>query len=109
MKMISSYIAADVKIEGKITCQGSARIDGLCEGVVESKDEVIIGTYGKIQGAVYAESMMVNGHIEGDAICTGKVAILEEGTIVGDLHTPAGCISIIKGGSLEGKFHIAPP
>lgn len=109
MKVITSYIAPDVQIDGKITCTGPVRIDGFFEGNLESEYEVIIGTRGRIHGKVHANGLRVNGKVKGDLISKSKIVLLEDANLVGDVYSPAGCISITAGGILDGSFHITSP
>ena len=108
MKETNSYLAADVDIEGTITCSGPVRVDGTCRGVIEGSENVTIGTSAQIYGTVRAESVVVNGKIEGSLISTGKLAVLSEGNILGKIFTPAGGITIAKGGNFSGEFAVNP-
>jgi len=106
MKVISSYLASDVEIEGEITCKGPARIDGTCHGTVRGNEEITIGTTAHIHGQINAKSIVVNGSVEGDMTATSKITLLSAGYVKGKIYTPSGCIAIHKGGILEGSFHI---
>ena len=106
MKEMYSYLASDVEIEGKVTCNGPVRVDGSCQGTIESKDSVTIGISGQISGTVRAESMVINGQVDGDLITSRSVAILSDGNIYGKIFTPAGCVTITKGGNFRGHFCI---
>lgn len=105
MKLLSSYISSDVNIEGKIFSKGSARIDGKCQGIIESEDEITIGAFANIEGKINAKSIVVNGEIKGELTATEKVSILSNGDFEGNLHTPVGGIAVNKGGKFEGTFY----
>ena len=109
MKVISSYLAPDVTIEGKITCAGPARIDGFCQGVITGDQEITIGTQASVRGKVTAKSIVVNGRIQGDLAAHQSITLLSNGDVKGNLYTPPGGINIHKGGNLEGSFHIGTP
>lgn len=108
MKDTSSYLASDVEVDGKITCSGPVRIDGKCQGIVEGKESVTIGTSAQIQGTVHAQSLVINGQMEGELITTGTLAILSEGKIKGKIFTPPGGVTVAKGGNFEGNFCTMP-
>lgn len=109
MKESNSYLASDVEIEGKITCSGPVRVDGVCRGTIEGEENVTLGTSAQIYGTVQSESLVINGQVEGDLIATGTIAILSEGKIRGKIFTPAGGVTIAKGGNFEGQFSTALP
>jgi cytoskeletal protein CcmA (bactofilin family) len=109
MKVISSYLAFDVEVEGEIFCNGPARIDGTCHGMVHGTEEIMIGTSAHIQGKIRAQSIVVNGSVEGDLSASNKITLLSSGYVKGKFYTPSGGVSIHKGGMLEGSFHIVAP
>jgi len=105
MKEIHSYLGSDVEIEGKVICDGPVRVDGACQGVIDGKGSVTVGISGQISGTLRAESMVINGQVNGDLITSGTVAVLSEGNIVGKIFTPAGQVTITKGGNFKGSFY----
>ncbi len=105
MKDAPSYLSADVEIEGKVSCDGPVRLDGTCRGSIDGKDRVTIGTSAKIYGTVRAQTLVINGQIEGDLITSGTVAILSQGNIEGKIFTRAGGLSIAQGGIFQGELH----
>ena len=109
MKVISSYLASDVHIQGKITCNGPARIDGTCHGIIEGRHEITIGTSAHIHGKINSKSIIVNGQIEGDLAADKTITLLSDGEVTGKFYAPSGGISIYKGGKLEGSFHLGTP
>ncbi len=104
MKEPFSYFAPDVEIEGKIVSEGPVRFDGICWGTIEGKARVIIGTSAQIYGEIQAQSMIINGIIEGDLTSSQSIAILSQGKIVGEITAPPGGISISKGGNFQGAL-----
>ncbi|MBF0288491.1 MAG: polymer-forming cytoskeletal protein [SAR324 cluster bacterium] len=104
MKEPVSYLAPDVEIEGTIVSEEPVRFDGMCRGSIAGKSLIIIGTSAKIYGLVQAQSMIINGIIEGDLILSQSVTILSHGKIVGKIVTPPGGISMAKGGNFRGNM-----
>lgn len=102
MKEPLSYLGPDVEIEGKVSSEGPIRIDGTCRGTIDGKDSITVGTSAQIYGAIRAQTLVVNGQIEGDLITSGTVAILSQGDIMGKIFTPAGRLSIAQGGVFQG-------
>ncbi|MBF0280300.1 MAG: polymer-forming cytoskeletal protein [SAR324 cluster bacterium] len=102
MKDSLSYLGPDVEIEGKVSCDGPIRIDGTFRGIIDGQDSVTVGTSAQIFGTVRAQTLVINGQIEGDLITSGTVAILSQGDIEGKIFSPAGGLSIALGGIFQG-------
>jgi cytoskeletal protein CcmA (bactofilin family) len=109
MKEPLNYIAPDVEFEGKIDCEGSIRIDGTCRGVIDSKDSITIGNSARVFGTVRAQNLIVNGRVEGDLITNGRIAVLSEGEIEGEIFTPPGCLFVARGGVFQGGLRTEKP
>ena len=109
MKDTINYIGPDVEFEGKIHCEGSIRIEGMCRGVIESNDSITIGNSARIFGTVRGQNLIVNGRVEGDLITPGRVAVLSEGEIAGKIFTPPGCLFIARGGVFQGGLRTEKP
>ena len=105
MKANLSYLGPDVEIEGQIVSAGPLRIDGHCDGSIDGKDRVTVGTRAHINGSIRAQVLVINGQVVGDLISSEKVAILSNGNIAGDVYTPEGRVSVAKGGMLKGGFY----
>jgi cytoskeletal protein CcmA (bactofilin family) len=83
---IATIISEGCFIEGKITADGSVRIDGEVAGDVNVKQGVILGTTGKISGNVHASEIIVFGNLNGN-IQTESLEIKQSGKIMGDIVT----------------------
>ena len=56
-----TVIAEGVKIDGKINCPGSARIDGSVKGDIVVENEIIIGKEGKVDAKMKTKDAVVAG------------------------------------------------
>lgn len=106
MKKPLSYLGPDVEIEGTISCEGPVRIDGVCWGTIDSTDSLTVGTDAEIHGTVRAQTLVINGQIEGDLITSDSVAILSQGDIKGKIFVPSGGLSIAQGGVFQGDLNL---
>lgn len=81
---LSSVISSDFNIEGNVSCNGHARLDGVVLGNVACK-ELIVGANGSIMGDINAETIIVYGKVVGTVYC--RNARLERGAQVsGDIY-----------------------
>lgn len=80
---IGSLLAADLTIEGNLTSQGEAQIDGTVRGDVRAP-RLSIGESGQIEGAVHAEAVEVRGRVVG-SITAKQVRLLATSHVDGDI------------------------
>ena len=58
------------KINGEIiTPEGTLHIDGTLDGIIETDNDISIGTLGRIKGIVKAKIIIVSGTLEGKISC----------------------------------------
>ncbi|MGI6452709.1 MAG: bactofilin family protein [Syntrophomonadaceae bacterium] len=97
---IESLIPSGVEIKGDIIAQGSIRLDGILEGTLNIKGDLVLGKNGHIKGQVFATNIIVAGTIEGHITAQGRVELTSTGAMIGDIIT--NTITIEEGGMLEG-------
>ncbi len=98
---ISSYVAEGVKIKGQVLANGSIRIDGMVDGELEVKGDLLVGTAGIIKGGVKADNVMLSGKIEGTVTAAGKMEINRTGQMIGDVI--CNVFMVEEGGIMEGN------
>ncbi len=54
-----TIIGAGVILEGKITCKGNIRVDGVVNGDINANGSVAVGENGEINGEINAEVINV--------------------------------------------------
>ena len=67
-----SLISETVSIEGTINSSGAIDVAGLVKGPVYSK-EIVIKETGSISGGVEAETVEIQGHLDGKHVSRGLV------------------------------------
>lgn len=82
-----NMIAVGTKIVGNIETESDIRIDGELEGEVISKNKVIIGSTGLIQGKINCESANVMGTINGTIVASNIVSLAKSARFTGDIET----------------------
>jgi len=75
-----SYIGETMQLEGDLRSSGSVDVAGLLNGNMFVSD-MIITESGSVRGSIEAESIEVNGHLEGkitaDIVIIGKNAVIK--------------------------------
>ena len=100
-------IGSSMHIKGDIRTNEDLLIDGEVEGSVESHAVLTVGTSGKVRANIKAREVIVFGKVQGNVNVVEKIAIREQGSLVGDIKT-AG-ISIDDGAYFKGSIDIIRP
>lgn len=83
----ATVISRGVKIEGKLSCSGSIRLDGEVQGDISSQSTVIVGENGKVNGQINAESITIGGRVTGTIKAKDKVVLEAKANLKGDIIT----------------------
>ena len=102
-----TYVGKGMQIKGKIWGVRPIWIEGEVQGSIDCATEVIIGEAGKVDAAIRASTIKVNGFVEGELIASSRIEVMAKGRVHGDIKCLAGCLIIHDGGILEGQCSIA--
>lgn len=103
-KKIDTYIGVQSVITGTITTSGSISVNGVLEGDIVSKGEVILGKNGVIKGNVQAHNITASGQITGNLNITNFVKLTSSSIINGDITTKS--IIADEGSTFNGQCHM---
>ena len=99
-----TVIAKSLKIEGTVTAEGRVRINGELLGDLTCTS-LIISENAQITGTVTAETVVVNGAVEGP-IKGVDVTLKSDANVVGDIHHKT--LAIEKGAMFDGRSKQKP-
>jgi cytoskeletal protein CcmA (bactofilin family) len=103
---IDTLIGADTRVEGNVYFSGGLRIDGAIRGNVTEPDDkpstLIISEHGKIEGAVTAAKIVLNGKVIGPVMADQFIELQSKARITGDLHYKS--LEMHTGAVIEGKL-----
>lgn len=86
---VQAHLGQGSRVEGKLTFEGSVRIDGHIEGEISAQDTVIIGEGAELTAQIHANTVVVQGRLTGDIIARKRVELKAPATIVGNITTPS--------------------
>jgi len=86
--------------EGKLTFEGTVRIDGEFSGEVRTRGTLIIGATALVRAEVIAASVIIEGELRGDIVASDTIEIRTPAKVFGNLNTPN--LEIQKGALFEG-------
>jgi cytoskeletal protein CcmA (bactofilin family) len=101
LDMKESVIASDLTIEGKIVGSGHVRIAGRFKGDVQVDGNVTLDTGAHLEGLVKASVVVVGGELIGNIENAKRVELLEGGVISGDVK--AGSLTVAAGSRMRGQ------
>jgi cytoskeletal protein CcmA (bactofilin family) len=103
----SAVIGPSMTIKGEIRAREELLVDGEVEGMLESQSVLTVGPNGKVRGNIKARQVAIFGSVRGNVEVTEKIAIREQGSLIGDIK--AAGISIDDGAYFKGSIDIVRP
>lgn len=98
---ISTLLGRGSEFEGKLTFEGTVRIDGVLKGEVFSDDVLIIGEGARVDAEIDIGEIIIQGTVTGNIRARRSIEVLAPGHVNGDLTTPN--LQIEKGVIFEGR------
>jgi cytoskeletal protein CcmA (bactofilin family) len=96
-----TIISNGVKLEGKITSDGSIRVDGDIQGDVLCKGNVTVGEMGEVKGQINADIITIGGKVTGSVNAKDKLVLEAKANLKGDIITKI--LVIEAGAKFDGK------
>lgn len=101
-----AYLDKGSKINGKVSFEGPARIDGEVDGEISAKDSVAIGESAVVTAQIKASSVIVAGKVSGDISATQRIEIRPSAKVIGNLSAPV--LVVHEGALFEGHCSMQP-
>jgi len=98
---INTLLGRGSEFDGKLTFDGTVRIDGVLRGEVFSDDVLIVGEGAKVEAEIEVGEIIIQGTVVGNIRAARGIEILAPGRVKGDLTTPS--LQIDKGVIFEGR------
>ncbi len=98
---INTLLGRGSEFEGKLTFEGTVRIDGTLKGEVFSDDVLVVGEGAHVEAEIDVGEIIVQGTIVGNIRAKRSIEILAPGRVKGDITTPS--LQIDKGVIFEGR------
>jgi cytoskeletal protein CcmA (bactofilin family) len=98
---ISTLLGRGSAFEGKLTFEGTVRIDGRFRGEVFSDDTLVIGEGALVEAEIDIGDIIIQGTVVGNIKAKRSIEIHAPGRVKGDIHTPS--LQIDKGVIFEGR------
>ena len=99
-KRHESFFGPGVTIEGKIEGDANVRIGGKFTGAIQIGGNLNIDKSARIRATVSADTVTIEGELEGNVFAKAQVTLLESGQIIGDIK--AATLSVAAGARMRG-------
>ncbi|HSF58658.1 MAG TPA: polymer-forming cytoskeletal protein, partial [Candidatus Binatia bacterium] len=96
-----SVFGVGVSIEGKIEGDANVRIAGNFKGDIQIKGDLNIEKGAHLNGKINAETVTIEGELEGNVVASHQVRLLESGQLIGDLK--AATLTVAAGSRMRGN------
>ncbi len=107
MSREAAVIGPSIHIDGDVRGEEDLLIEGEVSGTVQLKNNSLtIGPNGKVHADVYAQSINVDGHLEGDCYGSERVNIRKSATVRGNIVSPR--VSLEDGAKFKGAIEMDP-
>lgn len=102
---INALLGAGSEFEGKLTFEGTVRIDGRFRGEIFSEGTLIVGDGAHIEAAIRVGTVVVHGEVIGDIVATNGVELRAPAALRGNITSPA--LHIDKGVYFDGNCQMS--
>lgn len=93
---INAVLGRGSSFEGKLTFEGTVRIEGRFKGEIHTADTLVIGDGAEVDAEVFAGSVVVSGgHVTGNIHAKTLIELEKNARVIGNLAAPA--LKIEKG------------
>ena len=98
---LNAFLGEGTSFAGKLTFEGTVRIDGKLEGEIFTKDTLVIGESATVRAEIHAGIIVIGGTVYGNITAVKKVEIHGGARLYGNIRTPR--LSIAEGVVFEGS------
>jgi cytoskeletal protein CcmA (bactofilin family) len=102
-----AMIGPSIRIKGDLSGEENLIIEGQVEGTIHlDKNDLTIGSSGRVKANIQAKGVIVEGQVEGDIIGKEKVIIRRTGNMRGNIVAPR--VTLEDGAMFKGSIEMEP-
>ncbi len=98
---LNALLGRGSEFEGKLTFEGTVRIDGKFNGTIVTNDVLVVGEGAKVSAEITCGTVIVHGEIIGNVKAKTSVELHQPAKMKGNIETPS--LMIEKGVTFEGQ------
>lgn len=102
----NTVIGSDVVFRGELIAGGNIHIHGILEGsIARQTNNVVIGEKGRVRALVHANTIRIQGQVDGDIYGEDFVELMSGARVNGNIYCE--CVRIEKGAKFNGTVTMA--
>ena len=98
---LNALLGRGSEFEGKLSFEGTVRIDGKFNGSIVTKDVLVVGEGAVVTAEIDCGTIIVHGQIVGNIKAKGAVELHAPAKVKGNIETPT--LMIEKGVTFDGQ------
>jgi cytoskeletal protein CcmA (bactofilin family) len=102
----TGFLEKGARLEGRLECTGTFRIDSTIKGTLVSDGTLILGKHALVEGEITGNRIVIGGRFSGTIQATTSVEIQTNAIVAAEIHTPS--LVIEPGGVFDGQCHMFP-
>jgi cytoskeletal protein CcmA (bactofilin family) len=95
-----SVFGPTLRFKGELKAQEDIKIEGRIEGTIHHQQRVVVGSKGEVVATVHAQSIDVDGKVQGDMSAKKSIKVTSSAVVRGNLRAPS--VSITEGANFNG-------
>jgi len=100
---VGAFLGSDSEFEGRLSFQGTIRIDGRYKGNISVDGTLIVGPSGRLDADINASNMVISGEVTGNMTAKTNIEVHASGKVYGNLVAPT--VTIHTGAVFQGQCH----
>jgi cytoskeletal protein CcmA (bactofilin family) len=102
----TGFLEKGARLEGRLECSGTFRIDSTIKGTLVSDGTLILGKNALVEGEITAIRVVIGGRFTGTIQAKAEVDIQSNAIVAAEIHTPS--LVIEPGAVFDGQCHMFP-
>lgn len=98
---LNALLGRGSEFEGKLTFEGTVRIDGKFNGTILTDDTLVVGEGAKVSAEVTCGTIVVHGEVVGNIRARAAVELHQPARVRGNIETPS--LMVDRGVVFEGQ------
>jgi len=98
---LNALLGRGSEFDGKLSFEGTVRIDGTFTGEITTSDTLIVGEGAKVSADITCGSIVVHGEVTGNIKAAESVELHRPAKVKGDVTTPS--LMVEKGVTFDGS------
>jgi len=103
---VTTLLGRGSEFEGKLSFEGTVRIDGKLAGEIFTDDVLIVGEGAEVSAEINVGAVIIEGTVHGNILAKRSVEIRTPGRVRGNITTPS--LFIEKGVVFDGHCQMEP-